>query len=127
MKKYFVPILVLIWAIFQMSLTKFSDLSPWKLGGYGMYSNYHPEDYYVWVQIGDERTMARKMDRYKSNSYFNEMVKICRTYPREYNLKKLHNLIHREVHNKVKIEVWRADFNAGSLQFGRKMVKKYED
>ncbi|MFC2148504.1 hypothetical protein ACFLR9_08055 [Bacteroidota bacterium] len=127
MKKYLVPILVLIWVIFQISLTRVYNLNPWKLGGYGMYSDYHPDEHYVWIQIGNKRAMAKEMDLFKANSYFNKMVKICRTYPSDYNLKKLHNLIQRETNYSVKIEVWRADYNSDTQQFGRKIVSKYED
>lgn len=127
MKKYWLPILVFAWASFQMGLTQFSDLSPWKLGGYGMYADFHPNTYFVWFQIDDKRIFARRTKLFAENAVFKKLVMVCRTHPSTSNLKKLHDYFKDDKNEHFKVEVWRLNFKSDSLKLGRVLVNSYED
>ncbi|MDO5981640.1 hypothetical protein [Flavivirga spongiicola] len=103
-------------------------MSNWKLGGYGMYSTYHPTSYSVWIEIDQERLEAKEIDYLNSNNGYNQLVNVCTYYPSNSNLRKLSALIQNKAgKSKVAVEVWRPNFNSITKEYGRIMVNSYED
>ena len=126
-KKYWVPCIVLIWALFQMGFTKYGDLNPWKLGGYGMYSDYHPDSHFVWFQIDGNKISARKTKLFDTNAAFKKLVLKCRTYPSNDNLQKLHGYFKHMSKGPFRVEVWRLNFTSDSLKLSQILVNSYEE
>ncbi|NNE76679.1 MAG: hypothetical protein HKN31_06350 [Pricia sp.] len=126
-RKYWLPLLIFVWALFQLGLTNFAVLNAWKLGGYGMYSDYHPGTYYVWFETEDRRILARTTKLFESNPVFQKLVLECRTYPSSRNLQRVHNFFKQNEKERFKIEVWRLNFNSDSLKLNRILVNSYEE
>jgi len=126
-KKYWLPLILVIWAIFQLSLTRYSELNPWKLGGYGMYSDYHPANYYVWLDKDGERILARKSKLFTSNPTFKKLVLTCRTYPSDRSLQKLHAFFKHRDNEHFKVEVWRLNFKSDLSELSKILVNSYEN
>ncbi|SDM83144.1 hypothetical protein SAMN04488514_11584 [Kriegella aquimaris] len=110
-----------------MGFTKFGDLNPWKLGGYGMYSDYHPDSYFVWFQIDDNKVLARKTKLFSTNAKFRQLVLKCRSYPSTNNLKKLHAYFKHTNKGHFKVEAWRLNFTSESLKLNQVLVNSYEE
>lgn len=127
LKRYWIPLSIALWAFFQMGLTRYSTLNPWKLGGYGMYSDYHPNlAYFVWIQSNDQRTLARRSRLFTSNETFQKLILECRTYPSSDHLKNIHEFLRQNRNEQFKVEVWRFDFEADSRRLKRVLVNRYE-
>lgn len=127
LKRYWIPLTIFSWALFQMGLTKYSALNPWKLGGYGMYSDYHPNlSHFVWIESKGKRILARRSKLFTTNGTFQKLVLKCRTYPSSDQLRNVYEFLRRNRNDTLKIEVWRFDFNADSRELKRVLVNSYE-
>ena len=127
-KKYLVPSLVFCLASIQLCLSRFDSISNWKLGGYGMYSTYHPTTYAVWVEIDEKRIQANEIDYLNSDDEYLRMVDVCTYHPSSSNLRELFNTIrNKENTSKVIVEVWRPDFNSITKEYSRILVNRYEE
>ncbi|WP_149303661.1 hypothetical protein [Pareuzebyella sediminis] len=127
LQRYWIPISIILWAFFQMGLTKYSSLNPWKMGGYGMYSEYHPNlSYFVWIESEGQRTMARRSKLFTSNATFQKLILECRTYPSSDHLRKVYEFLRQNRSDSFKVEVWRFDFKADSRILKRVLVNSYE-
>lgn len=110
-----------------MGFTRYSDLNPWKMGGYGMYSDYHPESYYIWFQIDGKNVLTRNTKLFNTKAGFKQLVLECRSYPSTENLQKLHGYFKHTGKDDFKVEVWRLNFSSDSLKLNRVLVNSYED
>ncbi|RDY57557.1 hypothetical protein [Flagellimonas nanhaiensis] len=125
-RRYWVPFLVLLWCLFHITLVKTSELNPWKMGGYGMYSDYHTEDYFVWLVFKkNKRLLANHTELFQNDPNFKNLVYQCRTFPSDSNLKELADDFKKKSGKKVNIEVWRLDFISDSLKLKRVLVNDY--
>jgi hypothetical protein len=98
-------------AWFQIGLAKRADLSPWKGGGFGMFSSLDLRRVRIVVQApqGDEeldispsqQSRAARARQFPSNSNLIELAKAVATREKRYG---------RDA-TAVRIEVWRAEFN----------------
>ena len=126
-KTYPVPILLFLYVIFHLILTQTSHLSPWKLGGYGMYSTYHPNSTVVWLESDDKRYRAKSWSRFKENSDFQEQLKVCRTFPSDHNLSQLQSIIEQSTGSSFKIEIWHPVFDSESQQLSFNLLNSLEN
>lgn len=81
------------------------------MGGYGMYSTYHPDRNTIWLESDGKRIPAKDLSEVKENAQFHEQLKICRTIPSDKNLIRLQSTIKENTGTTFKIEVWRPDFD----------------
>lgn len=125
-RKYWIPCIVAIWAVFQVSLSKLDSMNTWKAGGFGMYSDYFPGSHFVWFQIDGDYILARKTRLFNTNPQFERLVQICRTAPNDRNLQKLNNYFNKKNEN-FKVEVWRLDFDVQTLMLKGVKVNSYEN
>jgi hypothetical protein len=49
--KYGLPLLIVSVVLIQFYQVYFQNLSPWKGGGFGMYSTYHPASRQIWAKV----------------------------------------------------------------------------
>ena len=115
MKKYWIPCIVLIWAVFQLGLSRYDAMNPWKAGGFGMYSDYFPGNHFVWFRIDGNFILARKTKLFHTNSQFERLVQICRTAPNSRNLKRLNDYFKSKANENFRVEVRRLNFRCANL------------
>ncbi len=127
LKKYWIPCIVLIWAAFQMDLSKYDSISTWKMGGFGMYSDYYPGNHFVWFRIDDTCILARKTKLFNTSPQFERLVQICRTAPNTRNLQNLNDYFRSKENENFKVEVWRLNFDAQTFTLNSVLVNSYED
>ena len=110
------PLLLLVVACIQVYLVRTHDLSPWKGGGFGMFSTNDDENRWVDVRVEDAQG-ERRID--VSGDY--AVIRYA-AYPDEDRLRALAYRIARAqrasgtpVH-RVSVSVWRRDFAAGTMK-----------
>jgi hypothetical protein len=120
MKKYLiyysVPILMVAIALFQIIQIP-KGLTRWKGGGFGMYSEMHPN--YRNVVINDS---LYKIDSLKINSKKHVAVKKYAFFPKEKYLQSLAQTLDLKS-DTIRIEVWQLDFDAKKRQLTNKKIK----
>ena len=126
-KRYWIPCVVLIWAVFQMGLSRFDAMNTWKAGGFGMYSDYFPGNHFVWFRIDGNYILARKTKLFQTSPKFERLVQICRTAPNARNLRKLNNYFRTKENENFRVEVRRLNFDAETLKMNSVLVNSYED
>ena len=120
MKKYLiyysVPILMVVIALFQIIQIP-KGLTRWKGGGFGMYSEMHPN--YRKVVINDS---LYEKDTLKINSKKHVAIKKYAFFPKEKYLKNLSQTLDLKSDTLI-IEVWQLDFDAKNRQLTNKKIK----
>ena len=120
MKKYLiyysVPILMVAIALFQIIQIP-KGLTRWKGGGFGMYSEMHPN--YRNVVINDS---LYKIDSLKINSKKHVAFKKYAFFPKEKYLQSLAQTLDLKS-DTIRIEVWQLDFDAKKRQLTNKKIK----
>lgn len=115
---YSIPILMIVIAIFQLFQVP-NGLTRWKGGGFGMYSEMHPD--YRKVVINDSLIT---FDTLKNNRIKRIAIKKYAFYPNEKYLKNMIEVIDFNS-DTLKVEVWQLDFNSKTRQL--KNIKIKED
>ena len=128
-KLYIIPIAIFIIGVIQFNLTKLDNLNNWKLGGYGMYSTYHPTNNYIWLCVDGERIDSKKHKILEKNEDYKKLLNVCYYYPNKRNLKKIHSLIKEKQQDiqSLAIEVWRPNYNPETKELNRKLLNSYAD
>lgn len=127
LKKYWILCVMLVWAAFQMGLSRYDALNTWKVGGFGMYSDYFPGNYYVWFRIDGNYILARKTKLFLSSPKFERLVQICRTAPNTRNLKKLNDYFRSKANENFRVEVRRLNVDAKTFTMNSVLVNSYEE
>jgi hypothetical protein len=113
---YFPALLLFVVACMQVYLVRTHDLSPWKGGGFGMFSTNDDEHRWVGVWVEDAQG-ERRID--VSGDY---RVTRYAAFPDEgrlralaYRIARAQRAIGTPVH-RVRVSVWRRDFAAGTMK-----------
>ena len=97
------------------------------MGGYGMYSTYHPDRNSIWLESDGKRIPAKDLSELKDNSELYEQLKICRTKPSDKNLIRLQSAIKENTGTTFKIEVWRPDFDTAAQNLTFILINSIEN
>jgi hypothetical protein len=93
-------------------------LSPWKGGGFGMYSTYYPEQSQVYINGVSLFEMIQK-DNHKKRLLRNYMF-----YPKKSNLDALiQSLSHKD--DTLNIEIWQPRLNAKNSTYSRTLQNEF--
>jgi len=127
LKKYWILCIAMVWAAFQMGLSRYDSMNTWKAGGFGMYSDYFPGNHFVWFRIDDTCILARNTKLFHTSPKFERLVQICRTAPNTRNLQNLNDYFRSKENENFKVEVWRLNFDAQTLMLNSVLVNSYGD
>ena len=120
---YFVPMLAIIVIISQFFLVKTTNLSPWKGGGFGMYSEVHY--FYHDVYISDLNISLDSLAKIDSK-FANHLISLKRM-PNSTNFKKMAEYVSKYSHNDtINIQVWRPKIEARTNTYSREVKKEYQ-
>lgn len=117
----------MVWAAFQMGLSRYDAMNTWKAGGFGMYSDYFPGSHFVWFRIDDTYILARNTKLFHTSPKFERLVQICRTAPNTRNLQNLNDYFRSKENENFRVEVWRLNFDAQTFTLNSVMVNSYGD
>lgn len=125
LNKYSICVLFGLMALTHFIVTQTTFLTPWKGGGYGMYSDYHPINYDIWIETIKGRFLIEELiEEHKEQQ---NLIAICKSFPSEFHLSKLNKFIVDKGHEPVKIEVWRPNFDLETKEYSKVLVAKYEN
>lgn len=115
--KLFLPALMLLVAGHQYYTCKYHNLSRWKGGGFGMYSEIHFGARDIWVESDTGfYSIFVGAENYKYRSYANK----ARIHPQSDAMNRLAARIKADRHLKqIKLQVWEVVFDAEKLSFTR--------
>ena len=118
----YLPITVSIAIIFfQIYLSSEKELSKWKGGGFGMYTEVHYNNYEVW--ISKQKVSIESLKR--QNQSIKEQIDRCKLWPNSIELEKLALMIRDKNGNEpVIIEVWKPKISAEDMTYSRTLINR---
>lgn len=122
-RRYGVTVLLLLVAFNQLYLTTFGNLSRWKGGGFGMYTEFHPTYYRVYTKF---KTSPPPGTNFTPSPFMGIMRKKIRINPTEKNLRKLKREMRKGsgIQDLV-IQVWKPKFDPKTMKFYRELYREY--
>ena len=122
----FLPVLILlVVAGWQMYRVQVDDLSPWKGGGFGMYSTVHFDDYQIWVEwrVPGRPASFVNMSR-PATPESRAMALQALLFPNEESLAEFKKTLPLFA---GKIEVWRPYLDPETLEYTRELIAEYDE
>ena len=121
--RYIVPIIALLVVILHFILTKTTELSPWKGGGFGMYAEVH---YYysefVITNLNKSLDSIIKQDRQVA-----EFVMDVKRSPNNKNLKHMAELVSKYATNDtITVQLWRPKVDSNTETYSRELINHYQ-
>ncbi|MBT6515785.1 MAG: hypothetical protein HOK65_13575 [Crocinitomicaceae bacterium] len=115
--KLFLPVLVLLVAGNQYYTSKNHNLTKWKGGGFGMYSEMHFGARDIWVQADSGfYSVFSGSENYKYRWYANK----ARIHPNSDAMNKLADCIKTDQQlNEIRLQVWEVIFDAENFSLTR--------
>ena len=115
--KYGIPSLALIVVVIQLFLVNTKNLSRWKGGGYGMYTEIHY--FYNQIYIPGMSVDSLVKDNLEMKSTLGHLM----VMPNEINLKKAAELVLRtSKQDSVDVQIWKPIVNSENGMFTRVLV-----
>jgi hypothetical protein len=122
--KYALPFFIIFIAGWQFYLVYQKNLTRWKGGGFGMYSELHPLNRQVWVGKKDSLWRIELNDG-AAKGKTAKATRLCYR-PDEENARNLAKFIAHEFHLKaVTIQVWEPFIEPGNNLLSRKLIKEF--
>ena len=128
--RYAAPTILLIVAIHQLTLVHTTQLSRWRGGGFGMYSEIHPKYRRIWAQTGQQSETRQEPSKSESLTGSTNVPPTLRLLaldatrlPSRRNLEKVQNALSsvRRIDGTTEtvIQVWGLSFNIakGTIQY----------
>lgn len=120
--------LLLIVAGFQIFLARTECLTPWKGGGFGMFST---TDGNMFRTVRVFVSAPDRSEELLLNGDLEDLAVRAQMFPSNHQLRKLAEAILRDQHKrnlpaeKIEIDVWRVEFDPGTLQPHGKIIRRY--
>ena len=112
-----IPLIMLVVVIIHFYHVK-QGLSPWKGGGFGMYSTYYPEQSQIYING------VNYADSIRQNNDLNRKLRNYLFYPKKSNLDALVvSIAHRK--DTLHIQVWQPQLNAKSSTYSRVLKQEH--
>lgn len=121
--KYWVPILALLVIVVHFVLVKTSNLSKWKGGGFGMYSEVH----YYFNDLVIENLNKPLDSIIKQDRSIASFVMDVKRLPNTSNLQKMAELASNYVSSDtVTIQVWKPLIDGKSSTYSRQLINEFQ-
>ena len=123
LKNYAVPIIALLVIAVHFILSSTMQLSPWKGGGFGMYTDVH---YYY-----NELTFTNLNKPFDSiiiqNRKVAEFVMDVKRFPNDSNLKRIAELVSKYATNDtIRVQLWKPVINSKTASYSRELINQYQ-
>ncbi len=116
-----IPIIALVVTLSQVVMVYVYDISPWRGGGFGMYSRIHYNRYEVWVN----NIEINYDSLHKNDGRYYYLTKKIRIKPGTENMLALGNyLSHKTAKDSVHIQVWAPQMDADKGIYTRKLINE---
>ncbi len=121
--KYGIGLFLILVCILQLYFVKTQKLSPWKGGGFGMYSGLHYNHYEIWIRPSEAKDWIN-LDSIKNipNSIFVLKNQVLRR-PYTKHLEQLSSaLCIFQKYNSIEMEIWKPDIYTPDSVFKKQKV-----
>jgi hypothetical protein len=115
--------LALLVALSQLALVHTHGLSRWRLGGFGMYSDYHPDHLQIWLTSADDAariTLATPLDP----ACDPDLAERCARWANAACLATLHACL-IDAPPDARLTLWRPRIDAATGQLSREAVARW--
>ncbi len=100
-------------------------LSPWKGGGFGMYSTYHWKQTEIWYRVNGK--VHRLVPKSFNLSRGARLYYQARKFPNQRYLKELASWVSSKNQlSSLELQVWTPAFNTSDFTLTRKLIASYE-
>ena len=100
-------------------------LSPWKGGGFGMYSTYHWKQTEIWYSVNGK--VHRLVPKSFNLSRGARLYYQARKFPNQRYLKELASWVSSKNQlSSLELQVWTPAFNTSDLTLTRRLIASYE-
>lgn len=119
-----IPLIIILVFLIQLGVSINGELTPWKGGGFGMYSDIHWANNQIWIGTKDkviDGDSLRSILNVHERRYYGRVQR----YPSSDNL----NLLAKAISNvtdldEMIIQVWKPRFSATSMRYERLKVNE---
>ena len=121
-------VLLLVVAAIQINLALTEDLTPWKGGGFGMFST---TDGNMFRTLRVFVSAPQRSEELLLRGNLDDLAVAAEMFPSDWFLEKLAKGILKDQQkrdlpvNKIEIDVWRLEFDKNTLQPRGKIIRKY--
>ncbi|MEZ4793097.1 MAG: hypothetical protein R2783_06445 [Gelidibacter sp.] len=121
--KYWVPIVALVVISVHFILVNTSNLSKWKGGGFGMYSEVHYYFNDVWIC-----NLTKPLDSLiAEDKHIGNVMMDVKRMPNQANLEKMARLMSKYVKSDtVRIEVWKPYIDSKNANYTRERINQFQ-
>lgn len=123
----FAPLLLVTVAMVQLWCIESDHLSRWRGGGFGMYAEYHPNLYQVWLAQGEQRRRLGIQD--DGACQVQPAVELCQRWRTEACLALVARCMRRpDNHHQglTQLEIWAPRFHLARAVLVRQRIAAYE-
>lgn len=121
-REYWVPSLVIAVAILQMAAVSFGGLSPWRGGGFGMYTTLHPNKTRVLFRC--ETRLCESTDYIVKGPEMHRIRRVCQRLANPSCLERLARSIEPKRGN-MRLELWKPVLEGDGSILRRELVASY--
>jgi len=118
---YIVPIIALVVIAIQVIMVETNNLSKWRGGGFGMYSEVHYQQREVWIN----NTNIQLDSIFENDKEVELAVKRARLLPSKKELQKTAKLVKNHFNtDTITIQVWKPYMDISTSKYSRKLVNE---
>lgn len=123
--KYALPLLIITVAIHQFYMVYLHQLSRWKGGGFGMYSEMHPTDREVWIGKRDSMWCATNI-KITPRAVANK-ANTLRFVPNQQNIEKFATFAAKQYKlDSLLVQVWEPVLNTENNLLSTKLIREVQ-
>jgi len=126
MRRYLIPIVLILVTLHQMVRVHPEGLSSWRGGGFGAYGGFHPRHNEAWILRKDNGEKRRYTKYAGTVDDYTARIRPCLTYTNERCVRAFLQSLPTEEARHLRVEIWQLAFDPHTLRLSRRLLLEVE-